>query len=175
MLVSKREVFKKLLSDDENFETGSSQKRRLLSEEHLLPPTLSEDTKGDEPNSSDELSVNNKDETKNDEINQNSKEAAGHTSSVKVLGSNIGRLNDSSMIGTGSDIQSLISALADVDEQNVEETHTRRTYLIENELLAELERISKGKKKGYKTMIINTGLRIVLDLIKNKQNNNLGF
>jgi hypothetical protein len=65
-----------------------------------------------------------------------------------------------------SGIKSIISTLTNSDDLNVEETHSRRTYLIENELLEELERVSKDKKKGYKTKIINTGLRIVLDLMK---------
>ncbi|MEK4372330.1 hypothetical protein [Paenibacillus sp. FSL R5-0473] len=67
-------------------------------------------------------------------------------------------------------ISSIISSLSNTVDLKVEETHTRKTYLIENELLAELDKLCVGKKKGYKTKMINSGLRIVLELVnENKE------
>jgi hypothetical protein len=37
----------------------------------------------------------------------------------------------------------------------VEETHTRQTYLIKNELIAELEKLAAGKDRGFKTHLVN--------------------
>lgn len=42
----------------------------------------------------------------------------------------------------------------------VEETHTRDTYLIENELLSKLNKQSKKEGKGYKKWFINEAIKL---------------
>jgi uncharacterized protein (DUF4415 family) len=47
-------------------------------------------------------------------------------------------------------------------KKTMEETHTRKTFLIENELLKEFNRLTKNKR-GYQTMLINEVLRAVIE------------
>jgi uncharacterized protein (DUF4415 family) len=47
-------------------------------------------------------------------------------------------------------------------KKTMEETHTRKTFLIENELLKEFNRLTKNKR-GYQTMLINEVLRAVIN------------
>lgn len=44
----------------------------------------------------------------------------------------------------------------------VEETHTRQTYLINNDLLNRLNKMAKGKGKGFKTELVNYALEKAL-------------
>ena len=53
-----------------------------------------------------------------------------------------------------------------VSRPTVEQTHRRQTYLIHKELISRLERISKGQPKGFKTAVVNEGIRRVLDEIE---------
>jgi hypothetical protein len=41
------------------------------------------------------------------------------------------------------------------EKKLIDETHTRATFLIKKELLAKIDRLTYGKRKGYKTMLIN--------------------
>ncbi|MDM8365387.1 hypothetical protein [Bacillus thuringiensis] len=52
-------------------------------------------------------------------------------------------------------------------EKNVtkEDTHTRQTWLIKNETIKRLEKLSKEKRKGFKTELVNQALEIFLDRI----------
>ncbi|CDN33636.1 hypothetical protein [Bacillus thuringiensis] len=47
-----------------------------------------------------------------------------------------------------------------------EDTHTRQTWLIKNETIKRLERLSKGKRKGFKTELVNQALEIFLHQIE---------
>ncbi|KXY33310.1 hypothetical protein [Bacillus sp. FSL K6-0067] len=47
-----------------------------------------------------------------------------------------------------------------------EDTHTRQTWLIKNDTIKRLERLSKGKRKGFKTELVNQALEIFLDQIE---------
>ncbi|MCM3131110.1 MULTISPECIES: hypothetical protein [unclassified Paenibacillus] len=76
------------------------------------------------------------------------------------------QFTDEKQSASASGINNILSTLANTNDLTVEETHTRRTYLIDNKLLKELDKISKGKKKGFATKVINSGLRIVLELMK---------
>jgi len=53
-----------------------------------------------------------------------------------------------------------------INRPTVEQTHRRQTYLIHKELISRLERISKGQPKGFKTAVVNEGIRRVLDEIE---------
>ncbi|PDZ42279.1 hypothetical protein [Bacillus wiedmannii] len=47
-----------------------------------------------------------------------------------------------------------------------EDTHTRQTWLIKNDTIKRLERLSKGKRKGFKTELVNQALEIFLHQIE---------
>lgn len=47
-------------------------------------------------------------------------------------------------------------------KKTIEDTHTRTTFLLENELLDRLNKLSKGKR-GFKTMIFNKAIAAILD------------
>lgn len=46
--------------------------------------------------------------------------------------------------------------------QTIEDTHTRQTYLIRNDLIARLERLAKGQRRGFKTEFVNDALELLL-------------
>ena len=52
--------------------------------------------------------------------------------------------------------------------KTVEETHRRQTYLIDNELIKRLDRLARRQPKGFKTAVVNEGIRRVLDEIEGK-------
>ncbi|MED3325325.1 hypothetical protein P4377_28515 [Bacillus thuringiensis] len=47
-----------------------------------------------------------------------------------------------------------------------EDTHRRQTWLIQNETIKRLNKLSKGKKKGFKTEFVNQALVIFLNQIE---------
>ena len=50
----------------------------------------------------------------------------------------------------------------------VEDTHTRGTFLIQNELLERLDALAKGQKRGFKTKLVNYALKEFLDQAEKK-------
>ncbi|MEK4566968.1 hypothetical protein MKX54_20025 [Alkalihalobacillus sp. FSL R5-0424] len=48
----------------------------------------------------------------------------------------------------------------------VEDTHTRGTFLIQNELLERLDALAKGQKRGFKTKLVNHALKEFLDQVE---------
>ena len=48
----------------------------------------------------------------------------------------------------------------------VNDTHTRNTFLLENDLNKRLNKLSKGKR-GFKTEFLNTAVRQLLDIMEN--------
>lgn len=52
--------------------------------------------------------------------------------------------------------------------KTVEETHRRQTYLIDKELIKRLDRLARRQPKGFKTAVINEGIRRVLDEVEGK-------
>lgn len=48
-------------------------------------------------------------------------------------------------------------------KKTVEETHTRQTYLIDNDLIKRLNKLATKKGKGFKTALINRALATALD------------
>jgi hypothetical protein len=61
--------------------------------------------------------------------------------------------------------QSQIASLLD-NKVLKEETHIRQTYMIDKELLKEFDKIARGKKKGFKTEVVNLGIKLVLQQMK---------
>lgn len=51
----------------------------------------------------------------------------------------------------------------------VEDTHTRDTYLIRNDLLARFNKLAKNQKKGFKMKLINYVLEKELNMIEKNQ------
>ncbi|MED1305242.1 NADH dehydrogenase [[Bacillus thuringiensis] serovar konkukian] len=47
-----------------------------------------------------------------------------------------------------------------------EDTHTRQTWLIKNETIKRLDKLSKGKRKGFKTELVNQALEMFLNRIE---------
>ncbi|MGQ7307886.1 hypothetical protein [Bacillus cereus] len=47
-----------------------------------------------------------------------------------------------------------------------EDTHTRQTWLIKNETIKRLEKLSIEKRKGFKTELVNQALEMFLDRIE---------
>ncbi|OUB50124.1 hypothetical protein [Bacillus thuringiensis] len=43
-----------------------------------------------------------------------------------------------------------------------EDTHTRQTWLIKNETIKRLDKLAKGKRKGFKTELVNQALEMFL-------------
>jgi hypothetical protein len=63
-------------------------------------------------------------------------------------------------------------ALSRQGKTTVEESHTRQTFLIENELLSRFNHISQLADRGFKTYFINQILREALENIEyNMQDN----
>lgn len=49
------------------------------------------------------------------------------------------------------------------DTPKVEETHSRRTFLVENDLLKELDEIAEKQKRGFITSFINYAIESALN------------
>ncbi|WP_408895365.1 hypothetical protein [Paenibacillus taichungensis] len=192
--MSKKDQFKKLLGDSGT--TGSDQKNRILNDtlisgNNSLPPVSDGSThsstdsvvstinptqelpKQEQPVQQQQQPVQQQQQpvqqqqqpleqdSVKEEIHQETQEAKLDNEQVTVTPPEVSTVNG---------ISSIISSLSNTVDLKVEETHTRKTYLIENELLKELDKLCVGKKKGYKTKMINSGLRIVLELVnQNKE------
>lgn len=160
--MSKREQFKSLLKSDDKLGTGSSQKTIIL-DQHLI---------GGNTNGLDQSTGDiHKGATGEHTMAGNNEVASAADIVNEILHSS----NPSSQQDELVDHQELKDHKEQTHDYNlnesfdvllVKDTHVRRTYLIERELLMELEFISKGKKKGYKNKLINSGLQMILDLVK---------
>lgn len=61
-----------------------------------------------------------------------------------------------------TDLQHKLSRLT------VEETHTRTTFLLRNDLKARLDNLAEQNKRGYKTEFINKAIEMLLDAMENQ-------
>lgn len=50
--------------------------------------------------------------------------------------------------------------------KKVEETHRRQTYLINKELIKRLDRLARRESKGFKTALVNEGIRRLLNEVE---------
>ena len=55
-----------------------------------------------------------------------------------------------------------------VKKQTIEDTHTRRTFLIDNNLLERLDKLSKKQKRGFGTYLVNYAIEKALIEIESK-------
>lgn len=55
---------------------------------------------------------------------------------------------------------------AKYNRPTVNDTHTRTTFLLRNDLAERLNKLSEGKR-GYKTEFLNTAIAQLLDIIEN--------
>ena len=53
-------------------------------------------------------------------------------------------------------------------KKKVEDTHTRTTFLLRNDLMSRLNKVS-AKKKGLKTLILNKAVEAILDQMDGKK------
>lgn len=51
---------------------------------------------------------------------------------------------------------------AKTKKKTVEDTHTRTTFLLRNDLLHRLDKLAAGKR-GFKTMVFNKAMEAILD------------
>lgn len=56
-------------------------------------------------------------------------------------------------------------------QKTVKETHKRQTYLIDNNLIHRLNRLANEQPKGFKTAVVNEGIRQMLDEIEEEMEN----
>jgi hypothetical protein len=63
----------------------------------------------------------------------------------------------------------LLNSFKQTKKLRVEDTHSRYTVLIDNELLKEINRVAKGKGKGFKTWFFNYALKMMLEEIKDNK------
>lgn len=54
-----------------------------------------------------------------------------------------------------------------IKKPTIEETHTRGTYLIRNDLLKRLNKLAKHQHRGFKTHLVNYALERILDELEN--------
>lgn len=64
--------------------------------------------------------------------------------------------------------QSFLAKFQTKKKPTVEETHTRQTYLIRNDLIKRLEKIAKKQDRGFKTALVNEGIKRLLDELEGK-------
>ena len=52
--------------------------------------------------------------------------------------------------------------------ETVEDTHTRQTYLIRNDLIKRMDKLAKNKARGFKTMLVNHAIEKVLEELEGR-------
>lgn len=52
--------------------------------------------------------------------------------------------------------------------ETVEDTHTRQTYLVRNDLIKRLDKLAKNKARGFKTMLVNHAIEKVLEELEDR-------
>lgn len=64
------------------------------------------------------------------------------------------------------------SAIAEFEKRlkkpTIEETHTRGTWLIRNDLLTRLNKLARHQQRGFKTYVVNYALETILDELENR-------
>lgn len=51
-------------------------------------------------------------------------------------------------------------------KKTIEDTHTRSTFLVNNDLLARMDKLAKKRKRGFKTDLVNHAIKQLLDDIE---------
>ena len=54
-----------------------------------------------------------------------------------------------------------------VSKPKMEDTHVKRTYYIDKDLDRRLNKLAKTRKRGFKHVVINEGLKAILDSLEN--------
>lgn len=88
-------------------------------------------------------------------------------SNTKTEQSN-GTVNSNSKTEQLNDADFLKQFKEKVQKPTIEDTHTRQTYLIRNDLLKRMNKAAKGKKRGFKTDLVNFAIEKVLDELEEK-------
>ncbi|MBD7971098.1 hypothetical protein, partial [Paenibacillus gallinarum] len=124
------------------------------------------------------VSENTNNEQTNDSVNLNSK---NESKSISVLENKTNeQANDSDKLNSKSkskralvqeenDFLSQYELLKRNRKPRVEDTHTRDTYLIRNDLLARFNKLAEKQEKGFKMRMVNYLLEKELDKIEKRQ------
>jgi hypothetical protein len=121
---------------------------------------------------------NDKNEQFNDSVKQNSNNEEIKDS--ELLNSNNEQIKDSELLNSNSEhnndsvflTRDFLSEYKEIERNRrprVEETHTRDTYLIRNDLLARFNKLAENQKKGFKMKLINYVLEKELNMIEKNQ------
>ena len=54
-----------------------------------------------------------------------------------------------------------------ISKPKMEDTHVKRTYYIDKELDKRLSKLAKTRKRGFKHVVINEGLKAILESLEN--------
>jgi len=102
-------------------------------------------------------SIYNTDKLTEQNIEQNTKLSSNQNNTQNIDESLKGQ---SSITVATEEIGSFLHEMLNVtDKPRVEDTHTRRTYLIENEIVERLDAESKRRPRGWPTKLVNGLLR----------------
>lgn len=74
--------------------------------------------------------------------------------------------NSKSLQDVSQDIMDTFTEMS--KRKTVEDTHTRATYLVRNDLLKRLDKLAKGKR-GFKTLFVNKAMEALLNDLENEK------
>ncbi|MED0737848.1 hypothetical protein [Aneurinibacillus thermoaerophilus] len=124
-------------------------------------------SKGKQANKTDKESVtvlsNNNTETKNVIIKGNNDTKKEHVTEISN-----GENNKENELELSNNKSFIDSFLEKKKKATVEETHTRQTFLIHNELLKRMNKAARGRERGFKTALVNEAIKRILDEIEAK-------
>lgn len=67
---------------------------------------------------------------------------------------------------TASSVELIRSFKDSVKRETVEDTHTRKTFIVRNDLLRELEKMSRKQGRGFQTWFVNMAFERLLEDLK---------
>jgi hypothetical protein len=119
----------------------SSSKKRTLTDFSEFENTDNEKDSVNGNTNNDKLDVTVKSNTNTEQLKETLKNSTDNKKKTASEFSNTGN--------------NFLKEFKKTKKPTVEETHTRQTYLIKNELIAKLEELAAGKDRGFKTHLVN--------------------
>lgn len=86
-----------------------------------------------------------------------------------ILNSNNDNITGSENINTQQE-ETFLTVFSNKKKPTVEQTHTRATWLVRNDLLKALDELSKGKDRGFRTQLVNYAIEKAINEIRNNVN-----
>lgn len=71
---------------------------------------------------------------------------------------------------TAASVELIKSFKDSTKRETVEDTHTRKTFIVRNELLRELEKLSRKQGRGFQTWFVNMAFERLLDELQKSKN-----